>query len=226
MSDPTNTETETPEVTEPSELDLLKQRAKVMGVQHSPNIGVEALKKKIEAKLEGENPSDPVMAATVAAGAAPAPAVKADKITPAIALAMTDEEVRALSPTKMKQALRHRIHAEEMKLVRCQIYNNNPSKSDLGGEIISVGNKYLGNVKKFIPFGEATEPGYHIPNILYKNLLRRKYQQVKSVKQNDGTEKVSTRMVPEYTVVVLDPLTEDELKELALKQSAAERVGL
>jgi len=213
---------------EPTELDLLKQRAKIMGVQHSPNIGLDTLKAKIEAKIAEDTPDlDPIVDATQATVSASAPVkAKTNTVTPAAAIAMSDDEVRALPDIKRKQAIRHRIHAEEMKLIRCQIYNNNPHKADLQGEIISVGNKYLGNVRKFIPFGEATEVGYHIPNILYKNLKRRKYQQVKAKKNNDGTEEVVTRMVPEYTVVVLDPLTPAELKELALKQSAAERVGL
>ena len=111
-----------------------------------------------------------------------------------------------------------------MKLIRCRIYNLNPSKRDLQGEIVTVGNKYLGSVKKFIPFGEATDNGYHIPNILYEELKRRRFQSIttKSVK---GQIVVNNRMVPEYSLEVLPQLTKEQLKELADKQGAAERLG-
>jgi len=220
----------------PSELDSLKDRAKVLGIQHSPNIGVNTLRAKIEAKLsDTQEPAgnaatpDPVMDATQAS-VAPLTANVSDpgkgKYSVEACLAMSVAEIRALEPRTRKRVIRQRQVAEHMALVRVQIYNNNPAKSDLHGEIITAGNKYLGNIRKMIPFGEATENGYHIPKILLSDLRRRKYQQVKSVKNQDGTERVSTRLVPEYTIVELDPLTEKELKELSLKQAAAERVGL
>lgn len=212
-------QTDDPTTNQPSELQLLKDRAKIMGIQHSPNIGVDALKAKIEAKLSEGDTSEVKPEVDKEAVS------DNGRMTPKKALTLTEDQVRNLPEKSRKQAIRHRIHAEEMRLIRCQIYNNNPHKSDLRGEIISVGNKYLGNVRKFIPFGEATENGYHIPNIIYKNLIRRKYQQVKAVKQNDGTEKIVTRLAPEYTVVVLDPLTEEELKELAAEQAASQRVS-
>jgi hypothetical protein len=181
------------------ELALLKERAKTMGIPISGNIGIDALKKKIQHYLDGKK----------------------------------DEEVHEASDSKaaprkskimLEQELRERLQKEEMALVRCKIYNLNPAKRDLHGEIITVANKYLGTVRKFIPFGEATDNGYHIPKIVYNDLKARQFQHIQT-KQNGGKIDVKTRMVPEYNIEILPPLSEDELQELALKQAAAERLG-
>ena len=37
---------------QPSELDTLKQRAKLMGIKHHPNIGVDKLRDKVNEQLE------------------------------------------------------------------------------------------------------------------------------------------------------------------------------
>lgn len=60
--------------------------------------------------------------------------------------------------------------------LRCRVYNLNPAKADLPGEIISVSNRFIGTVRKFIPFGEATENGYHIPRVLVQDLKSRQFQ--------------------------------------------------
>lgn len=133
---------------------------------------------------------------------------------------MTQDEIAALPPAIRTRVIRHRQRKECLKLVRCQIYNNNPAKNDLKGEIFSVGNKYIGTVKKFIPYGEATENGYHIPQVLVEMLRGKKYQRVRSVRNNDGTERVESTLAPEFTINVLDALTSTQLAELAARQSA------
>lgn len=181
----------------PTELDLLKERARVLGVEFSGNIGVETLKKRIELKLSGEPEEE-----------ASAPV----------------EANRPMTKAEQEMAIREQLHRDKMALVRCRIYNLNPSKRDLHGEIITVRNRFLGTVRKFIPFGEATDNGYHIPKIIYDDLKSRKFQQISTTKKQ-GQIDVKTRMVPEYSIEVLPPLTKEELEELALKQAAAERLG-
>ena len=41
--------------TQPDELTLLKNRAKLMGITHHPSIGLVKLKAKVNARLEGDN---------------------------------------------------------------------------------------------------------------------------------------------------------------------------
>jgi len=190
------------------ELSALKERARIMGIPFSGNIGIDALRKRINDRLNGVAEEGE----TNTAG----PANEAPKEAVAVS--------RAKSKAEVEQELREKLQAEALALVRCRIYNLNPSKMDLPGEIISVGNRYIGTVRKFIPFGEATENGYHIPKVLYDDLVSRQFQHI-STKNVKGRIEVKTRMVPEYNIVVLPSLTEAELAELALNQAAAERVG-
>ena len=132
-------------------------------------------------------------------------------------------------PANMTQVeLRQHLTKQALKLIRCRVFNNNPNKANLQGELFCVGNKYLGMVKKFVPFGEATEHGYHIPSIIFDNIKSRKYQQITTRKSrtNPGDVEIIRKQVPEYTLEILEPLTKEELAELALNQAAAERVGV
>lgn len=188
----------TPQVTE---LDLLKERARLLGVEFGGNIGVETLKERIKEKLDGKKNEEATSTEEASKGAVP------------------------MTKAEQEMALREKLTKEKMALVRCRIYNLNPSKRDIHGEIITVRNRYLGTVRKFIPFGEATDNGYHIPKLIFDDLKARKFQQI-STNKKGGQIDVKTRMVPEYSIEVLPPLSKEELEELALKQAAAERLGV
>jgi hypothetical protein len=205
MNDDVQTSEETEVVdTPPTELELLKDRAKSMGMKFSGNIKVETLRKRIEDKMNGrtEEPADD-----------------------------EDEKVMAKPQSKRKtrmeqeQEIRDRLHKEKMCMRRVQIYNLNPQKNDLTGEFISVGNRYLGTVNRFVPFGEDTEGGTHIEQVIYDDLKSRKFQQIRIKKEKDGSQTPSSRWVPEYNIVDLEALTQDQLDELALNQETAERVN-
>lgn len=142
-------------------------------------------------------------------------------------MAESQKSTEVVQPDEEMTALQRRQHLkrEYLKLVRCRIFNNNPQKQDLQGELIIVGNKYLGMQKKMIPFGEPTENGYHIPLIIYNELKNRRYQSI-TVKGRAGKEEIVRKMLPEYTLEVMPPLTREELNELALTQAAALRVGV
>lgn len=198
MSDTTTQDLDTTEDTpQVSELDLLKQQAQMMGIEFSNNIGVETLRKRIaEAMAANKEAADQSHEAEVVA--------------------------TGKSTAKVK-SLRQTIVDREMRLVRCRIYNMDPLKKDKPGDIFTVANRYLGTVRKFIPYGEQTDGGYHIPYCLYKLLKSRKFVQIKVKKDpdNPGREIVTTREVREFNIEVLDPLTKEELKDLAQAQLAA-----
>jgi hypothetical protein len=177
----------------PTQLDMLKQRARLMGIPYSNNIGVEALAARIQAKLDGETvPAEPVAEAVPAA-------VKA-------------------APKKTEAQIQYE---EQMKLVRVRITNLNPAKKDLPGEILTVANEILGAVRKYIPYGEVTDNGYHIPFILYTELKNREFLNIKTRKDNRGRVHVETAMAREFALEVLPQLTQDELDRLASAQAAA-----
>lgn len=243
MTDNTQTDGDTQQLTQeeldarmdqgPSRLDTLKAKAATLGITHSPNIGEDTLAKKIEefqaaADDEGDNTppeqqaTPPQHAAPAAAGGPAAqPAASEQKAPPKeVIIKMTNAEIAQYPKHLRARMLRVQQRHQHMSMVRCQIFNNNPAKNELKGEIISVTNKYVGTVRKFIPFGEQTEGGYHIPKILFDVLKHKRYQRVKSIKNPDGTERVEKILAPEFTLHVLPPLTKDELAKLAASQKA------
>lgn len=174
------------------EITLLRQRADTLGITYSPRIGVDSLRAKIDERLNETE--------------AEAPASKSNKLT------------------KLEQmaALRESMHKEQMKMVRLRITNLNPNKKELTGEIFTVANKFLGIVKKYIPYGEATEDGYHVPYILYTELRDRKFLNIKTRQdKTTGQIVVNQTWVPEFALEVLPQLTQAELNKLAAAQAAA-----
>lgn len=193
----TESTNEVAETAMPDELTILKQRATLMGVKFSNNISVETLRAKIEAHVSeeetvGEAELNPL--AGDVAGAVPA----------------------------SKMTMRQQLMAEQLRLVRLRITNLDPKKKDLPGEILTVGNEYIGTVRKFVPFGEVTDDGYHVPYILYKLLENRRFLHIRTVKdRRTGKDRIETQWAKEFALEVLPPLTEEELKRLANAQAAA-----
>lgn len=181
------------------ELAMLKQKADLMGIKYSNNIGIETLRARIVERLEGTATTESTT------GAAPL-------------LVRPDE------PRPPKQTLRQYLQQENMKLIRVRITCMNPQKADMSGEILTVANEYIGTVRKFVSYGEFTDNGYHIPNCLYKMMKRRKFQSIKQVKipgpLGSNNYRVERSWVPEYNIEVLPQLTRQELTELASKQHA------
>lgn len=194
MTDEVQTSTE--ESTTVDELTILKQRAKLMGIVFSNNIGLESLRAKIADAQEEK----------------PAVVEETAKVNPL-------EE----APVEKKMTLRETLIAENMRLVRLRIVNLDPKKKDLPGEFFTVANEYLGTVTKFIPYGDATDGGYHVPYCLYKMMRDKKFLSIrtKNDRNNSNQIKIEQRWAAEFSLDVLDPLTPDELRKLAIAQTAA-----
>lgn len=110
-------------MSEQNELELLKNRAAQMGIKHSPNIGIETLRQKIEDKLNGvENDSS------------------------------EEEEGRMLSKTEKLNLFRNELRRKALKLVRIRVTDLDPKKKDLPGEILCCANEYIGSVKRYVPY--------------------------------------------------------------------------
>lgn len=175
------------------EMTILKQRATMMGIKFSNNIGLEALRKKVADAQEGITEQE-------------------------------QPEVNPLATTPVKEdklSMAQRIRLENTRLVRVRIQNLDPKKKDLPGEILTVANDYMGTVRKYVPYGEATDNGYHIPYCLYKLLKNRKFLNVSVKKGRNGKERVEQQWVREFAIEILPQLTEEELKQLGQAQLAA-----
>lgn len=130
------------------------------------------------------------------------------------------EETAVLTKEQREIKLRQEILEREMKLVRVRITNLNPAKKELEGELLTVANSFIGDVKKFIPYGEKTDNGYHIPFVLYTELKDRKFLSVRTRTVN-GQIVIEERWVPEFALEVMEQLTPKELTNLANQQAAA-----
>ncbi|AGV99343.1 hypothetical protein PhAPEC5_59 [Escherichia phage vB_EcoP_PhAPEC5] len=179
----------------PSELDVLKQRATLMNIKFSNNISVEKLREKIEAAQASDEPE-----ATEAA------------VNP-----LGEKQEAGVK----KMTLGQKIRAEQTRLIRVRIQNLDPKKKDLPGEIITVANEYMGTVRKFVPFGEVTDNGYHIPYCIYEFLKERKFINITTRKGKNGLPDIRATEAREFSIEVLPPLTEAELAQLAQAQIAA-----
>ena len=186
------------------ELTFLKERAKVMGIPFSNNISLETLRKRVADKMEGKDE---------------APEVNALTGDPEIAQAMA---AKPLNPKANEVALRKLMHATQMRQVRVRITNMDPKKKDLPGEIWTVANEYLGTVRKFVPYGEQTDDGFHIPYCLYRLLDSKRFLHIRDVKdRTTGIVRQDKVWAKEFSLDMLPTLTQGELDRLAAAQAAA-----
>ncbi|WAW11628.1 hypothetical protein nACB1_010 [Acinetobacter phage nACB1] len=118
------------------------------------------------------------------------------------------------TPTSTKPDVEALIKAAH-KLVRVIITPIDQTKAtNLESELISAGNSHIGTITRLVPFGVE----WHVEQVILNALKEKKFQQFIKKKGQYGVDSNETRYVPAYSITILDPLTEDELKNLALSQ--------
>lgn len=103
-------------------LAVLKARADKLGVSYHPNIGIDKLREKVSAKLNGEPESQEA---------------------PAVIEVPTEESAVARKLRKKREA---------GELVRIRVVCMNPNKKEWEGEIFTASNAVVGTFKKYVPF--------------------------------------------------------------------------
>lgn len=182
---------ENPEIKQ-DELTTLKARADQMGISYHPSIGVEKLREKVNAALESQEEL--------------AEEEKAEK--------------QGTDPKKETEAQRKaRKRKEAAELVRIRVTCMNPNKKEYDGEIITAGNSLVGTFRKYVPFN--ADEGWHVPRIIYNQLVQRQCQVFTTVRDRRGNTTRKGKLIREFSIEVLPPLTEKELKELAQRQQMA-----
>ena len=121
-------------------------------------------------------------------------------------------------------SLREYLKTEALKLVRVRISCMNPQLAKMGSVIITTGNEYTGTVRKVVFFGEKTENGYHIPQIILNVLQRRKFQQVVEERNHKGHLVPRARWMKEFNIEILPALTQKELNALKDRQLATNSI--
>jgi hypothetical protein len=189
--------------TTPTELELLKERAEKLSIDFHPSIGLKSLKAKVNSVLA---PSED-QAESEETSAIP-------RFSAAQQVQIDNEEKSTIAKAVSKD---DKIMNECSKLVRVNIACMNPNKKEHFGELFSLANS-LGRWKKFVPFN--TEDGYHIPNIIYQFMKERKCQVFVNRRNAKGDTIREGKLVKEFSIEVLEPLTKTELEELAVVQAA------
>ncbi len=117
--------------------------------------------------------------------------------------------------TEAPAALRSRKKKEQTALRRIRLTCMNPNKSAWKGEIITVGNSLTGSITKYVPYNEV----WHVPQIML-NVIKDRMCQIFPDKKN-GVVVAGGKIVPEFAIEELAPLTVTEIKDLAQRQAMA-----
>ena len=197
MTDETNLieDTQEDKVDVQDELDALKARANLLGVKFHPSISLEKLREKVNAAVTSDG-------------------------------AATSEEEEAKDSAEPKQETigekRKRLKTDALKLVRIRLTCLNPAKKEWDGEILTVGNSLIGSVKKFVPFN--ADDGWHVPHVIYQQLKERQCQVFYTATDARGNKVRKGKLIKEFAIEVLPPLTKEELEELARRQAMAKAI--
>ncbi|UKL14812.1 hypothetical protein C121_79 [Stenotrophomonas phage C121] len=193
------------------EKESLRARLKQMGVTFSNNAGVEALRQKLADHLAGIKEDAP---AEPEANTEPVDSV------PQLEVGQTAKSVGSA----FHQA-RQKARLDALKLVRVRISCMNPAKASWPGEIFTVSNEFIGTVRRFVPYGEQTDDGWHIEQCILDFMKEKKFQQVSSKRKKGQIDVTYDRFSPEFSFEVLPPLTPEQLRELGKAQLAAGTSG-
>lgn len=151
------------------------------------------------------------------------PSISVDKLRDRISETLEgkeEEPEKEKDPVVGKETeneFRLRKRKEANKLVRVQITCMNPTKSEWEGEVFTTGNSYIGTFSKYVPFNVE----WHVPQVILKQIKQRQCQVFISKRSSRGqTERVG-KVIKEFNVAELEPLTEQELTELRRRQAMA-----
>jgi len=109
-----------------------------------------------------------------------------------------------------------------MKLTRIVVTPNDPTMVNYPGLIFTVGASGLNNgrmVKKFVPFNN--EEGWHVPQIILNQIRNAEMQKFKTVTRANGEKVLEPYLTKKFNVRILDPLTPEELKQVAAANKVA-----
>ena len=159
-------------------------------------------------------------------GVAYHPSIGVDKLREKVNSILNDKPSAELAPPPANEtdgAMRMRKKREANELLRIRVTCMNPAKKEWEGEIFTAGNSVVGSFTKFIPFN--VEDGWHVPRILYNQIVQRQCQIFTTVRDERGNSLRRGKLIKEFAVEVMPKLTLDELQELAQRQAMAKTIA-
>jgi hypothetical protein len=175
----------------PDELITLKARADRLGISYHPSIGLEKLREKVKAAVDG--------------------------------VVVAKEEAVEEVPEETLGQRRYRKRKEATELIRIRVTCMNPAKKEWEGELFTAGNSLVGSFTKFVPFNDADD-GWHVPRIIYNQLVQRKCQIFVTAKDGRGNKTRQGKLIKEFAIEVMPRLTTEEITELARRQAMAQSI--
>jgi len=148
------------------------------------------------------------------------PSIGKEKLIEKIEAAAGTPEAEPEAAEAKEEVTPEELRKQAKRLVRVRVNNMNPAKREWEGEIFTVGNKLIGNVKRYVPYGVE----WHIEKCIFDMLKSKKCQIFTTVKRKTGNGTVDVRqgkLINEFAIEELPPLTEAELKDLAQRQAMA-----
>jgi len=121
------------------------------------------------------------------------------------------------SAKQLKAIARRNAIQDALKLIRVNVSCMNPDKKHLEGDFFTVSNSVIGTETRYVQFN--VEDGWHVPNIILTVLKEKQFQTFVTKKLPNGQKTKVGKLVKEYAIEYLDPLTEEELAELARRQA-------
>lgn len=151
------------------------------------------------------------------------PTIGLDKLKEKIAEFVANgasEEEESEAPAKARRTPAE-IKADALKLVRFRMTCMNPAKKEYDGEYFMTGNKILGTIKKYVPYNVD----WHAPQIIV-NMIKESQCQIfvsKKHRMPSGimVDKKEGKLIKEYALEILPPLTDEERQALAQRQAMA-----
>ena len=217
-----------------TEKEQLLERAKALGLEFAKNAKADTIKKAI-AQAEKSTEDDLLIVDSEEANNGPKEteiraqleleyreklAAEVEKITAnaecKIATSSGDGGIIMAGQAKLK------ARKEAFALKRVIVSQKDPMKQNWEGEIVTVSNDVVGDVRKYIPFN--IDEGYHVPQMIL-NALESKQATVFINKRVNGQNVQTAKLIKAYGIEYLEPLTVEELSELASDQSARNSIG-
>lgn len=199
-----------------SELEQLKERATQLGLKFGPNIGVDLLRARVNAVINGDAELDEV-------NDEDEEFVEEDTVAETAPNKPKLDKKRAERFGETEEEKRVRLRKDAFKLIRVRIQCMNPLKKAMQGEVFTVSNSVVGTYRKFVPYNVESDEGWLVPQIMLNMIKERKFNQIRYEKKN-GLQIPKAHLVKEFAIEILPQLTKEELKELAQRQALSRSV--
>ena len=170
-----------------------------LGVKYHHRAGIAKIKKLIDAHVQKGNQEEVVAQEQIKE------------------VETTKEKVIPKSVEEFQKEDREDRKKKAGALMRIRVQCMNPQKASWEGEIISVGSAKLGTFKRYVPFNNVE---WHVPKIIYDMMKERQCSAFYTTRNELGHQIRKSRLINEFSIEVLPPLSKEEIKSLAAAQAA------